>query len=143
MNYNQWKAPLDALKMAESKEMTKQERDKLITDEKLGLSALGYIDVISSEKYTIATHPISVRSFIRCNTCNLKSYHPDDIKYKWCEECEKFHEPKLIKRVLALNASIYSYVDFNEGLQASVNVLRANNQPESIIEKIFKLKRDI
>lgn len=29
---------------------------------------------------------------INCLTCGMESYHPNDVKYKYCGNCNKFHE---------------------------------------------------
>lgn len=29
---------------------------------------------------------------IKCPKCEMKSYHPDDIKYKYCGNCNEWHE---------------------------------------------------
>ena len=30
--------------------------------------------------------------YIQCVKCGMKSYHPEDIKHRWCEKCQKFHK---------------------------------------------------
>lgn len=30
--------------------------------------------------------------FIICDACGMKSYHPMDVREKWCGKCEKYHE---------------------------------------------------
>lgn len=35
----------------------------------------------------------SEQEFIKCLKCGLKSFHPVDIKKKYCANCHIFHEP--------------------------------------------------
>jgi hypothetical protein len=36
--------------------------------------------------------PMSDEPYIKCKTCSLTSYNPNDIKEKFCGRCHKFHE---------------------------------------------------
>lgn len=41
--------------------------------------------------YTIGWDIRANRYFIQCLTCGMKSYNENDIKYKYCGKCHKFH----------------------------------------------------
>ncbi len=29
--------------------------------------------------------------YIHCLVCNMKSFHPEDIKHMWCASCNQYH----------------------------------------------------
>jgi hypothetical protein len=35
---------------------------------------------------------ITTRPYIRCNTCQRKSYSENDIRHRFCGACDKFHD---------------------------------------------------
>lgn len=41
------------------------------------------------EKFTLGE--IDGERYIECNTCEMRSFNPDDIKYKYCDNCGVFH----------------------------------------------------
>ena len=41
--------------------------------------------------YTIGYDSLEDEDFIQCNVCGARSYHLDDITYKWCHWCDKSH----------------------------------------------------
>jgi hypothetical protein len=43
-----------------------------------------------TEHYEIGT--TDQGDFIRCLHCGLKSFHPDDVKNRYCGKCHVFHE---------------------------------------------------
>jgi len=38
--------------------------------------------------------------YIRCRICNTASYHPEDIKQRYCGTCRQFHEIMRTQRIL-------------------------------------------
>jgi hypothetical protein len=77
---------------------------------------------------------------IKCLQCGMKSYSQNDIKYKWCECCLKFHDIGYIKRILGLRPDVYSSVDFNTGIDLAAKVLIDHKVDDDVIEKVIQLK---
>lgn len=44
-------------------------------------------------KFTISF--VQGSKYIECHTCNMRSFHPKDIEYKYCANCNRFHETGL------------------------------------------------
>jgi hypothetical protein len=38
---------------------------------------------------------VNSQSFIECKRCGMRSYNPNDIKYKYCGCCCRFHDDPL------------------------------------------------
>ena len=45
---------------------------------------------MGTQKFTISF--VRGTQYIECHTCNMRSFNPNDIKHKYCGNCNVFHE---------------------------------------------------
>ena len=44
------------------------------------------------KQYQILLNGDGVAHAIKCHTCGLTSYHPEDVRHRYCGKCNVFHE---------------------------------------------------
>ncbi len=43
---------------------------------------------------------------ITCNVCNMTSFHPEDVKQKYCSKCGMFHDDRAAQQAMTANRKI-------------------------------------
>lgn len=93
--------------------------------------------------YIISTDPDSGSETITCLTCNKTSYSIDDVKYRYCGYCKKFHDDgkALVMSIfpekeMKINELVTDFILF--GIASSKNIDIISDEYQVQLSELFK-----